>query len=207
MTLSSTTGVTVISNSKPARFHRGDLTRAYPELPDYLTLDDAHAIIEAARVDQREQGSFRDALLFELLWRTGMRISEALSFTLNMVRENDIRIKGKGGKIRIIPLDPITITNLYAHAMYNKISVETPLFNISRSQAHRLLNKYAKAAGITRPVHCHLFRHGFAVNFLRQTGNIVYLQDLLGHSSIETTRIYVRAALPDVREAIAKVEF
>jgi len=184
------------------RFHpRGDLTRAYPELPDYLTPDDAHAIIEAAAPRPR------DRLLFNLLWNTGMRISEALSFTLNMVRDNDIRIIGKGGKVRVIPVKSQVVTELYAYAMKNHLDYYYPFFNITRSQAHRLLNKYAKAAGITRPVHCHLFRHGFAVNFLRQTGNIVYLQDLLGHNSIETTRIYVRAALPDVREALEKVEF
>jgi integrase len=196
-----TQAIVQVKTFKPARFRRGDLSRAYPELPDYLTLDEAHAIIDAAQAKQR------DCLLFSLLWQTGLRISEALSLTSDNIRAIDIRVKGKGGKVRVIPIKPQLINQLLRYALDKHIPYGEPFFNITRSQAHRLANKYAVAAGITRKVHCHLFRHGFAVNFLRQTGNIVYLQELLGHSSIETTRIYVRAALPDVREALEKVEF
>lgn len=203
-----TQDIVIAGPVKPVRFRRGDLTRVYPELPDYLTPPEVHAIIEATR------GKPRDCLLFNLLWHTGCRITEILNLTLDMIRPSlsdspftDLRIKGKGDKVRIVPIPGFLVAELYQHALRTEIEATKPLFSISRSQAHRLLTKYAAAAGITRPVHCHLFRHGFAVNFLRQTGNIVYLQDLLGHSSIETTRIYVRAALPDVREALGKVEF
>jgi len=196
-----TTDIIQVKQTKPVRYRRGDLARAYPELPDYLTLAEAHAIIDAATARPR------DHILFNLLWHTGLRISEALSLTSDNIRDCDIRVKGKGGRVRVIPVKPQVINELLRYALDNRIAYGERFFNITRSQAHRLLNKYADRAGINRKVHCHLFRHGFATNFLKQTGNIIYVQDLLGHRSIESTRIYVRAALPDVREALEKVEF
>lgn len=187
-------------NKKPSRYSRGELSRAYPELPDYITPGEAHAILEAA------SAKIRDYLLFALLWNTGARITEALSLSLEHIRDCDLRIRGKGDKIRYIPVKPQLINDLLHYALERQLPYNGLFFPISRSQAHRLLQKYALAAGIKKKVHCHLFRHGFAVNFLKQMPNLVYLQELLGHSSIETTRIYVRAALPDVREALKQVE-
>ena len=195
---------TALVTTKPGQlkkaFHSRGLSHYYPELPDYITYNEAHAILDAATPN------IRDYLLFSILWNTGLRISEALSLTLNDVRDNSIRVKGKGGKIRIVPIKDRVLNNLYPYAIEKKIQYQDKLFPISRSHAHRLLNKYARQAGIHRPLHCHLLRHGFAVNFLKQVHNIVYLQELLGHSSIETTRIYTRAALPDVRAALEQVE-
>lgn len=195
-----TTALVPTKRTPAPRYRRGDLSRAYPELPDYLTPTEAHAILEAAAV------KIRDYLLFAVLWYTGARISEALTLTSDSIRDCDLRIHGKGGKMRYIPVRPQLINNLLKYALEIQLPYGQPFFAITRSQAHRLLNKYAAQAGINRKVHCHLFRHGFATNFLKQTGNIIYVQQLLGHSSIESSRIYVRAALPDVREAIAKVE-
>lgn len=194
------TDLVPIKPKPPARYPRGELARAYPELPDFITPDEAHSIMDAAAI------KIRDYLLFATLWHTGLRISEALSLSLDSIRGCDIRVQGKGGKIRYVPVKPQLINDLLRYSLEIELPHGAPFFSISRSQAHRLLTKYALEAGIERPLHCHLFRHGFAVNFLRQMPNLVYLQELLGHSSIETTRIYVRAALPDVREAIKQVE-
>ncbi len=185
-------------------YQRLDLATAYPELPDYLTPGEAHAIIEATT-------NRRDYLLFRVLWGTGQRISEALSLTLENIRDTDIRVKGKGGKVRMIPVKDDLISELLRYAVDLKLDYNQPVFHsnpavfLSRSWAHRLLKKYAGIAGIKRNVNLHLFRHGYAVNFLKQVPNLVYLQQLLGHSSILTTRIYIRSAMPDIREALKEV--
>jgi len=191
----------IIAGKKPAVYRRG-LAHYYPALPDFITLPEAHAIFEAA-----SRTSTRDYLLFSLLWHTGLRVSEALSLTLDSIRGTDIKVVGKGGKERYIPVEPSLINDLLRYAMETGITYHKRILAITRSHAHRLLNQYAVRAGIDRPLHCHLFRHGFAVNFLKQVPNLVYLQELLGHSSIETTRIYTRAALPDVRHALSQVVF
>ena len=197
-----TTKAIAVRTGKPVAgqvYHRG-LTHYYPELPDYITFDEAHALFDACR------GHVRDYLLLAVMWYAGLRVTEALSVSLDCLRGNDLRVRGKGGKWRIVPLKAPLVTDLLRYGVAYKLDYHAKLFTITRSQAHRIINKYAVLAGINRPVHCHLLRHGYAVNFLKQMPNLVYLQELLGHSSIETTRIYTRAALPDVRQALEKVE-
>ncbi len=185
------------SPSKPARYRRSMLGRALPDLPDYLTPDEVHAMITAAPPD--------DALLITLLWQSGARISEALGLRPESIRGNDLRVLGKGKKERLIPV-PVDLINALLRRSVERTGPGR-LFPITRSAADKLVKRAAARAGITRPVHCHLFRHGYAVNVLRQTGNIAYVQKLLGHADIETTMIYARAAMPDVREALKGVQF
>ena len=192
-----TTALVPVKKGKFIPQRRG-MEHYYPPLPDYIITDEAQRIIEAAKDKPR------DYLFFELLWNSGLRVSEALSLTPSHFRDNALRVKGKGGKWRVIPLKGVFFTQMVIYC-HDKFKAYDLIFPFTRSQAHRLLSKYAKRAGIERKLHCHLFRHGFAVNFLKQVPNLVYLQELLGHSSIETTRIYTRAALPDVREAIEKM--
>lgn len=195
-----TTAVTIVKKRKGViPYHRG-LAHYYPDLPDYITFNEAHAMFEAAT------GNIRNYLLLACMWYAGLRVSEALSLTLDHIRGNDFHIIGKGRKERYIPVKPILINDLVQYALAFHIGYHDKLFPISRCQAHRIINKYAQKAGLNRKVHCHLLRHGYGVNFLKQMPNLVYLQELLGHRSIETTRIYTRAALPDVREALEKVE-
>lgn len=194
-----TTTAIAVKTAKPTVYRRG-LTHYYPELPDYISFDEAHALLDATT------GHIRDYLLLALMWYAGLRVSEALSITLDSLRGNDLRVKGKGNKWRIIPLKAGLVNDLLQYGLAYKVGYHDKLFPITRCQAHRIINKYAQKAGLQRRVHCHLLRHGFAINFLKQMPNLVYLQELLGHSSIETTRIYTRAALPDVRQALEKVE-
>ena len=194
-----TTALTVRKANKPAFYRRG-LSHYYPSLPDYISYQEAHAILEAT------QGNIRDYLLIACMWYAGLRISEALSLTPNSIRGQDFRILGKGGKERFVPVKQSLVNDLLQYALAYKKAYNDRFFSITRSQAHRILNSYAQKAGLQRKVHCHLLRHGYAVNLLKQCPNLVYLQELLGHSSIETTRIYTRAAMPDIRQALENVE-
>ncbi len=180
-------------------YNRG-LAHFYPPLPDYITYDEAHALLGAAT------GHIRDYLLMAVMWYAGLRVSEALALTPTSIRGTDFKVNGKGGKERYVPVKAALTSDLLHYALAFNIDFNGKFFTISRCQAHRIINKYAQKAGIYRRLHCHLLRHGYAVNFLKQVPNLVYLQELLGHSSIETTRIYTRAALPDIREAIDRVE-
>lgn len=195
----TTKALTVIKKAKPLIYRRG-ISQYYPDLPDYISFQEAHALFDAAT------GNIRDYLLMAVMWYAGLRVSEALSLTMDNLRGNDIRVKGKGGKWRVIPIKSSLVNDILQYGLAYHIGYHDRLFPITRCQAHRIINKYAEKAGFNRKVHCHLLRHGFAVNFLKQMPNLVYLQELLGHSSIETTRIYTRAALPDVRQALERVE-
>ena len=149
----------------------------------------------------------RDRLLFRLLWETGLRISEALAFTVGKIKEGNFFVKRKGGRVLPVVIPPALLNDLFGYAIRLELAYDQLLFPISRQQAWRLLQRYCRLAGLERHVWLHLFRHGFAVNVLKQIPNFVVLQDQLGHKSIETTRRYVRVIMPDVRVVLEKIQF
>lgn len=136
------------------------------------------------------QDGLRDALLLNLLFVSGMRISEALGFTQAAVdySNNRILISGKGGKDRFV-----FITNKVAKML---AQMPDPIFQncwgkqLTSRGAQLILKKYGTAIG--RPdLHPHLLRHQFATTVLRQTGDVATLSKMMGHTSINTTQIYL----------------
>jgi len=179
--------------------HKSDLSRAFPALPEYLTVDEAHKIL--AVIDKP-----RNALLFLLLWQTGLRITEALQFSMERMKDGIYYPVRKGGRVKPVHVPTDLMNDLMRYTIEARIPYEGLLFPISRIQAWRLLQRYAKLAG-TRKLHPHLFRHGFAVNVLKQNPNLPVIQEALGHEHIETTRQYLRIIMPDVKEVIERINF
>ncbi|MBN1690464.1 MAG: tyrosine-type recombinase/integrase [Dehalococcoidia bacterium] len=178
---------------------KSDLARAFPDLPEYLTADEAHRIL--AVIDKP-----RNELLFRLLWQTGLRITEALQFSMERMKDGIYYPVRKGGRVKPVHIPVDLMNDLMHYAIEERIPYESLIFPISRIQAWRLLQRYAKLAG-TRKLHPHLFRHGFAVNVLKQNPNLPVIQDALGHEHIETTRQYLRVIMPDVKEVIQRISF
>lgn len=146
--------------------------------------------------------SIRNIAVVELLFATGVRVSELSYLTLENINllEGQIRVKGKGDKERIVQVcNPETLhaLKLYYKLFKSKIKASKGYFFINRfgnrlsEQSIRfLVKKHAKAAGLTRRITPHSFRHSFATLLLEQDVDIKYIQHLLGHSSIMTTQIY-----------------
>ena len=119
---------------------------------------------------------------------------------------NMIRIlKAKGNKQRRVPLDPTTLTQLHAYIEANNIPGDAPIFPITQQWARAIINTYAKLTG--KKIYPHMFRHGFAINSVRQGVDLRRLQQVLGHSSINITAIYLQFNDKDVQEAYAGVQF
>lgn len=143
----------------------------------------------------------RDIAVLELLFATGMRISELCSlhsYDVNL-SECVIRIYGKGNKERLIQIgNPEVLSAVWAYQdNYAEQIEETSWFFLNRlgnrlsSQSVRfMINKYCQAAGIQLHITPHMFRHSFATLLLEEDVDIRYIQQLLGHSSITTTQIY-----------------
>ena len=145
-------------------------------LPAYLYPQEAHRIIEATAGSRQAD---RDRLLLELLLQTGLRISEALAITPadlgTLDRQPICRIrKGKGGKERIVAL-PAGLS-----------------FRITRQRAWQIVKDAAGRAGVSKNVYLHLFRHSYAIGFLRETGHPQALMTLLGHSTPAMTLRYLK---------------
>lgn len=147
----------------------------------------------------------RDIAVIELLFATGMRISELCSLKPENIdlRSSNILIYGKGSKERILQIgnpDVINALNLYQQTYKDKIS-ECGYFFVNRAgrkisdQSVRIMiNKYVSLAGVSIHITPHMFRHSFATLLLEQEVDIRYIQQMLGHSSISTTEIYTHVS-------------
>jgi integrase/recombinase XerD len=164
----------------------------------------------------------RDRLLLEILWQTGGRISEVLALKaedidltnrqirlLTLKQPKDHRRRPVEHR-RWIPIRDQLATDL-ANYLLKRGTKEARLFPISRVRAFEIVRDAARDAGLTgdggRGIGPHTLRHSFAVNCLNHGVPINVLKDLLGHSSILTTMIYLRVVPADFRAFLARVEF
>jgi integrase/recombinase XerC len=168
--------------------------------PQVLNVDQAVALMEA-RVDPDPEG-LRDVALAELLYGSGLRISEAIGLDLNDVDSDVIRVTGKGSKERIVPLSDAAVERIrrymgQRHAFLHDNYAEQALFlssragkRLDRRQANRIVAKLAKLAGLPKDVHPHMLRHSFATHMLEAGADLRSVQELLGHENLTTTQRY-----------------
>ena len=175
-------------------------------LPYYLTLEEVHLLIDATENE-------RDSLFLRLLWETGARVSEAIGIKLGDVSRDGIRILGKGGTERIVFVQDSLVAGILLWAQEEGMNRNDFLFpsrkggHITKQRADQIIKAAAELAGLERKVHAHLFRHGYAINFLNCSGRLDALQEQLGHRDINTTRIYLRLTDEDIRREVSKLQF
>ena len=175
-------------------------------LPYYITPEEAHQLINAAENE-------RDCLLLRLLWETALRVSEAINVKLVDVGREGIRVLGKGGVERVVFVQDSLVAAILFYAQERAIERDAYLFpsrkggHITKQRADQIIKETARSAGLQRSVHAHLFRHGYAINFLNCGGSLDALQEQLGHRDINTTRIYLRLCSEDVMREVAKIQF
>lgn len=190
-------------------------------LPRTIPLESINALLRCAyqQISGKSKDRYgyhanlRDIAVLELLFATGMRVSELCSLHTENVNlaEGSIKIYGKGSKERIIQIgneDVLLAVKTYFNAFSEKI-VDSGWFFINRlgnrlsDQSVRfMINKYCQAAGITQHITPHMFRHSFATLLLEEDVDIRYIQQLLGHSSIVTTQIYTHVTSKKQRDIL-----
>lgn len=178
-------------------------------LPRTIPLATIQAILSAAYQELNKKGNttfrhntiLRDIAVLELLFATGVRVSELCSLTVNDIdlSDNFVRVYGKGSKERIIQIENedvrLALEN-YNNAFSLKISKGAFFFvnrlnnRLSEQSVRFMVNKYVDLAGVSLHITPHMFRHSFATLLLEEDVDIRYIQQLLGHSSIVTTQIY-----------------
>ena len=175
-------------------------------LPYYLTPDEAHQLVDASENE-------RDQLFLRLLWETGVRVSEAVALTLGNIGRDGIRVLGKGRVERVIYVQHSLVSAVLFYAQEHGLERNNYLFpsrkggHITKQRADQIIKAAARRAALQRSVHAHLFRHGYAINFLNCGGRLDALQEQLGHRDINTTRIYLRLSDDDLRRQVAKIQF
>lgn len=166
-----------------------------------------------AKTDYQKKNALRDAAVIELLFSTGMRISELCSLGINDINLYDrtILIYGKGSKERRIQIgndDVINILEMYKTAFQNEILKSMYFFSnqkgnaLSDQSVRRMINKYTSLAAIELHITPHMFRHTFATSLLEADVDIRYIQEMLGHSSINITQIYTHVAMSKQKDIL-----
>ena len=172
-------------------------------LPDYLTHEEIRALLEAPQPN--DHTGIRNRAILEILYATGMRVSELINLRLGNVLPDVhlVRIIGKGQKERVVPIGEIALEWLEKYTNEARpyflvngkptdlIFMNTRGGTLSRMMIWLIVRNAARAAGIDRDVHPHTLRHSFASHLLQGGADLRAVQEMLGHSDIGTTDIYV----------------
>ena len=176
------------------------------KLPTVLSVEEIKKIFKQSENSDNELLGLRDRCIIELLYSCGLRVSELCELKVNNIQfdSNVIRFFGKGNKERIIPLTFYAKEWLEKYLYQSrqilsnrKLSDQKYVFlsnngkRLTRAAIWQSIKKYVGAAGITKTVSPHTFRHSFATHLVDGGANLVEIQKLLGHSDISTTEIYV----------------
>ncbi len=188
-------------------------TPRVPErLPHFLSLDEVDHLLRQPRLETPR--GRRDAAMLEALYATGLRVSELVSLPMSALHlaEGWIKVRGKGGKERLIPLGEQAVACIQAYLVGAREELmrgerTTQVFvngrgeGMTRQGFWKLLRRYARQAGITKRMSPHTLRHSFATHLLEQGADLRSVQQMLGHSDISTTQIYTHVLEARLRSA------
>jgi len=182
-----------------------DAPKVTPALPKLLTEDEVDDLLNAP--DSDTALGLRDRTMLELLYASGLRVSELISLEMSQinVQQGVVRVMGKGNKERLVPLGEEALDWLsqflhQARASIIKGRSVDALFPTNRGAAMtrqafwQLIKRYAKQAGIKKDLSPHTLRHAFATHLINHGADLRVVQLLLGHSNLSTTQIYTHVA-------------
>jgi len=192
----------IISTSPVATTSSPKLDR---RLPSFLTIEEINRLLETP--DLSTPQGLRDRALMELLYASGIRVSELVSINLEQVNldTNEIRVWGKGSKERVVLMGKPAARALTAYLNQGRPELlgekrsSALLLNrygkrLIERRVQRILEKYTNIAGIGKRVYPHMLRHTFATHLLDGGADLRVVQELLGHASLSSTQIYTHVS-------------
>ncbi len=202
-----------IIDTNPAA--RIDLPKTGLHLPDVLSAADVEALIKAP--DRGKPEGIRDAAMLELLYGSGLRVSELIGLEMNGINHEAgfVRVMGKGSKERVVPVGRMALTAISTYLVDARPRLlgkrsSAYLFvtrrggAMTRQSFWNLIGRYARIAGLKKKVTPHSLRHSFATHLLEGGADLRAVQMMLGHADISTTQIYTHVAQKQLLEAHKK---
>ncbi len=190
-----------------------DLPKIERLLPDVLTVEEIDALL--ATIDLSKPEGHRNVAMIELLYGSGLRVSELVNVRLSKINWDMelIRITGKGDKERLVPMGTSSLRALANYlpqrtaAMPAKGQEDFLFLNrrgkqLSRVMVFLIIKEAAQNAGINKQVSPHSFRHSFATHLVENGADLRIVQELLGHESITTTEIYTHLSREFLRQTL-----
>ena len=185
-------------------------------LPKSLTENEVESLLDAPNTNQPL--GLRDKTMLEILYGTGLRVSELITLTLHQInlRQGVVRVMGKGNKERLVPLGEIStewLEKYLAHGRNEILSENNStdtLFpsrrgkSMTRQTFWHIVKRHAIVAGIKKNISPHMLRHAFATHLINHGADLRVVQMLLGHSDISTTQIYTHVARERLKDIHSK---
>ncbi len=188
-----------------------ELAKGGLRLPDALSREEMDRILDQPGGEGKS--ALRDKAMLELMYATGLRVSELLSLGMSNInwQVGFLMTMGKGSKERVVPIGKVAYDCLYRYvheargAFLTKQPSEALFLNksgrpLSRQGFWKLVKKYAAQAGLAKKVHPHTFRHSFASHLLEGGADLRSVQMMLGHADISTTQIYTHITREGLKE-------
>ncbi|WP_327583055.1 site-specific tyrosine recombinase XerD [Nonomuraea sp. NBC_00507] len=187
--------------------------RQLRRLPKAVAVDEVERLIAASGPDGAPL-TLRNRALLEVLYGTGARISEAVGLAVDDLEDEQVRLRGKGGRTRVVPLGRYARSALDAYVVRARPGLlahgrGTPAVflnarggRLTRQGAWEVLQTAAERAGLDR-ISPHVLRHSFATHLLDGGADVRVVQELLGHASVTTTQVYTLVTVDRLREVYA----
>jgi site-specific recombinase XerD len=181
---------------------------------DVISDKELRRLLDAPDTEENLEMRYRDKAILEMLYSTGLRVSELCSLFRDIdLSRDEFSIRGKGGKVRVVFLSPEAKDALKKYFKVRKDLSDALFVNISKNKSKtdadkgldrrtvgRIVKKYATIAGITKKVTPHVIRHCFATDLLSNGADIRSVQVMLGHADISTTQIYTHVTDAKLKE-------
>lgn len=201
-----------------------ELAKVGERIIDVISHDELERLLKAPDSEENPEKRARGHAILELLFSTGLRVSELCSLTNDLdIRQDEFSIRGKGGKVRVVFLSPeaksavkeyLSLRKDMSDALFVKIGDETKIpdslnknkknnsqeIGLTRRSIERIVKRYAIMAGISKKVTPHVIRHCFATDLLSNGADIRSVQAMLGHANIATTQIYTHVTDKHLRD-------
>jgi integrase/recombinase XerD len=174
-------------------------------LPSTLSETEVELLLQAP--ETLHALGFRDRAMLEMLYATGLRVSELVDLTFQQInfRQGCLRVIGKGDKERLVPVGEVAMDwvgrylsgarqEILGGRQSDYLFVTARGSNMTRQAFWHIIKRYAKAVGISKPLSPHTLRHAFATHLLNHGADLRVVQLLLGHADLSTTQIYTHVA-------------
>jgi integrase/recombinase XerD len=186
-----------------------DTPKLWNTLPEVLSYQQVEALLQQPNV--ATPIGLRDRAIIELLYATGIRVSELCGLTLYDVDDEQVKVMGKGSKERLVPVGKRAIEAIDAYLSQVRSQFESDKVKalfltkkgkpLDRKTVWELIKEYAKAAGLSKNISPHTLRHSFASHLLDNGADLRVIQDMLGHAHIGSTDRYTHLSSKHIDEA------